>query len=130
MAGCHYAHRSSCLFLWMLWPHYWVAIGFAAQLVFFLAVAVVVCTISVTEHGVVLYRINRLQWSEIKDVKPYSVFGLPYLRITRTKGFKWALPLYLRSLSAFYLSIIANAPLDNPLRTFAESALRTASARR
>lgn len=109
------------LFLALAWPHVLVAISFATQLAFFLVLLVLAATVTVTSQGIRLYRINRLIWSDIRAVKPRSVLGLPYLHVTRTKGASWWLPLYLRNEQGFYASVIANAPVGNPLRSYAES---------
>lgn len=106
-----------------LWPHYWVAVAFTAKLVLVLAICVAVCTVSVSEQGLVLNRVNRLIWSEIVDAKARSVLGLPYVYVSRASGFSWWVPLYLRSPHAFYSAVISLAPPSNPLRTFAEAAV-------
>lgn len=104
-----------------LWPHYWVAVAFTAKLVLVLAICVAVCTVSVSEQGLVLNRVNRLIWSEIADAKARSVLGLPYVYVSRVSGFSWWVPLYLRSPQAFYSAVISLAPPRNPLRLFAET---------
>lgn len=109
------------LILALAGPHVSVAISFAAQLVFFLVFLALVATVTVTSQGIRLYRINRLAWSDIQAVKARSILGLPYLNVTRTKGVSWWLPLYLRNEQGFYASVIANAPVGNPLRSYAES---------
>jgi len=106
-----------------LWPHYWVAVALTAKLVLVLAICVAVCTVSVSERGLVLYRVNRLSWPEITDAKARSVLGLPYVRISRASGIAWSLPLYLRSPQVFYSAVISLAPPNNPLRSFAEVAV-------
>jgi len=107
----------------VLWPHYWAAVAFTAQVTLMLAICAAVCTVSVSEHGLVLYRVNRLSWPEITEAKARSVFGLPYVRVSRTSGFAWSVPLYLRSPQAFYAAVILLAPVNNPLRSFAEGAV-------
>jgi hypothetical protein len=104
-----------------LWPHYWVAVAFTAQVVIFLALCVAICTVSVSERGLVLNRINRLRWPEIKEAKARSVLGLPYILVSRASGFSWWVPLYLRSPQAFFSAVISAAPQSNPLRSFAEA---------
>lgn len=109
------------LLLALGWPQVWVTISLAAQLAFFFVLLVLVATVTVTAQGIRLYRINRLVWSDVRAVKARSVLGLSYLHITRTKGTSWWLPLYLRNEQGFYASVIASAPVGNPLRSYAES---------
>lgn len=109
--------------LGVLWPHYWAAVAFTAQVALMLAICIAVCTVSVSERGLVLYRVNRLSWPDITEAKSRSVFGLPYIHISRASGVAWSVPLYLRSPHAFYSAIISLAPPNNPLRSFAEAAV-------
>lgn len=109
--------------LMALWPHYWVAVAFTAKVVFMLALCVAICTVSVNEQGLVLYRVNRLSWLDIKEARARSVLGLPYVLISRASGFSWWVPLYLRSPQAFFSAVISAAPKSNPLRSFAEAAV-------
>lgn len=109
--------------LFLEWPRYTAALIVMAQIVLFVVILVLLGTVSVRDRGLVLYRINHLAWSNIKEVSQSTVFGLPYLKIKKARGVAgWWLPLYLRNISGFYVSVAARAPIGNPLRTFAESA--------
>ncbi|WP_154654695.1 hypothetical protein [Solimonas variicoloris] len=106
-----------------LWPHYWVAVALTAKVVLMLAMCVAICTVSISEQGLVLYRVSRLSWPDITEAKARSFLGLPYVRISRASGMAWSVPLYLRSPQDFYSAVISAAPQDNPLRSFAEAAV-------
>jgi hypothetical protein len=108
------------------WPHYELAAVMAAVLMvwpaaLFLLIPLL-CTIRADQEGLVIYGINRLPWSNVASVAPYSLFGLRYLRIVRVKGMaSWALPLYFRDEAGFYSTVISLAPPPNPLRIYAQS---------
>jgi len=109
------------LCLALAWPRVSIAIILTIQLGFFLVLLAFLGTVSVGGQGIQLYRINHLTWSSVKAVKPRYVLGLPYLHITRVKGMSWWLPLYLRNEQGFYASVVASAPVGNPLRSYAAS---------
>lgn len=111
------------LVLVLSWPHFVPVVVLSVQIALALALVVVFGTVSVSSTGIVLYRVNRLLWANIKSVTPRSVLGLRYLHITRIKGFGgWWLPLYLQEPARFFAAIAANAPAGNPLRNYAEFA--------
>ena len=115
------------LFTFLFWPRITPAlevfalsfIGPAAFAVYLLRA----CTVSVGESGVVLYGVNRLQWPDVIRVLPRSVFELPYLVVSRSRGFDWYIPLYLKNLDRFYTALDSAAPQGNPLQIFAASRL-------
>ncbi len=73
-------------------------------------------SISVSSEGVILYKINRLKWEDIKSVRRISLLGLPYILIKRHKGFSWWLPLYYEGKRNIEVALRSNAPVGNPLR--------------
>jgi len=114
------------LVLYLLWPLYYVVIllvvAFVACMGIWVLFVVVLGTVTVHSGGIVLYGANRLAWTNIVAVDRRLVFGMPYLQVTRVKGFgKWWLPLYLQNEAGFYASIITHAPNGNALRNYAES---------
>ena len=113
------------MLFFLVWPNYWLAITQAAKFVLFIAMIVMLCTISVREQGLVLNRFYHLPWSDIQEIKYFTFLGLPHLRITRKKGLNWSLPLYIYSLTKFYILVVDKAPSGNPLHTYAESAINT-----
>ena len=110
-----------CILAAFAWPHVTLLVSLAVQfgvaLVMFLLLSVVV----VSEKGIVLYRFNRLEWSNVEAVRRTSVFGLPYLLIKRHKGFHWWLPLYFSGTQPIEAALAEKAPIGNPLRIYAES---------
>ena len=78
------------------------------------------CTVVVGRNGIVLYRINRADWQDMTAARQVSFLGLPYLKVERKKGLTWRIPLYLTKPYEFRLALVANAPVGNPLRKFAE----------
>ena len=77
--------------------------------------------VAISDEGIVLYRVNRLSWSNIVTVRRVSVLGLPYLLITRKKGFRWWLPLYFRGDRSIEAALAEKAPIGNPIRSYAGS---------
>lgn len=73
-------------------------------------------SISVSSEGVVLYRINRLKWEDIKSARRISLLGLPYILIKRHKGFSWWLPLYYEGERNIEDALRSEAPAGNPLK--------------
>jgi hypothetical protein len=106
--------------LWLAWPHFSMLLVVAVGIFMFVALLLLVGTIEVSDRGLVLYRVNRVTWSEITAVKRTSFLGLPYLFVFRTRGFRWSLPLYIRRVDAFKAALLSRAPLGHPLRNYAE----------
>ena len=110
------------LVFFLAWPRYTAAFVAVAHIGLCVVIVVLLGTVSVNDRGLALYRVNHLAWSNIKAVTRRTVFGLPYLQVTKVRGFtSWWLPLYLRNVSNFYASVAARAPIGNPLRSYAES---------
>ena len=79
-----------------------------------------ICTVVVGRNGIVLYRINKAEWQDMIAATQVSFLGLPYLKVERIKGLTWRIPLYLTKPDEFRHALVANAPVGNPLRKFAE----------
>lgn len=93
----------------------------AVQFALALVIARLLAVVAINDGGIVLYRVNRLSWSNIVTVRRVSVLGLPYLVITRKKGFRWWLPLYFRGNRPMEAALAEKAPIGNPIRSYAES---------
>jgi hypothetical protein len=82
---------------------------------------VLLCTITINPDGFALNRVFRCKWSDVKDAKYISFLGLPYVLVSRSKGSRWWIPLYVRRLKEFKEAVVANAPLGNPFRVQVET---------
>ena len=78
---------------------------------------------TVAEEGLILFRVNELRWSQVSGVRAVRLLGLPHLVISRRNGGRWWMPLYLRGMPRLQQALAEKAPIGNPLRLYAESAL-------
>jgi hypothetical protein len=108
---------------WSVWPRYPEILGVAGSLAAFLALAALAPSVTVTDAGIVLLRVNSARWQDIKSVRRTWVLGLPYLSVVRVKGLRWWLPLYLRREPQLRAALISRAPIGHPLRAYAEGKL-------
>jgi hypothetical protein len=108
---------------WLAWPRPQALIPLAAELLLALALLFSLFTVTVGADGLVLFRVNHLRWSQVADVRRARLLGLPHLVIARRNGGNWWLPLYLRGLPRLQRALAEKAPIGNPLRLYAESAL-------
>jgi hypothetical protein len=92
------------------------------QFVVAVALVLLLSVVSVSEDGIVLYLVNRLRWQQVTGVRRVSFLGLPYLYITRVRGFNWWLPLYFTGCRPIERALAEKAPPGNPLRTYAAPA--------
>ncbi len=74
-----------------------------------------ISVMTITSHGIKLYRVNNLVWSDIIEAKPTKFIGLPYIHIKRNKGMEWWLPLYFKGNLTVKNALINNAPKENPI---------------
>ena len=93
----------------------------AVQIVVALVIQHLLSVVAISNEGIVLYRVNRLSWSNIASVHRVSVLGLTYLRVTRKKGFSWWLPLYFHGDRPINAVLAEKAPIGNPIHSYAES---------
>ncbi len=105
----------------LIMPALEISITSFAGLGAFAVYLVLVGTVSVRESGVVLYRINKLRWRDVTQVRSSTVLGLRYLMVSRTRGFAWWIPLYLKDVEGFYAALRSTAPAGNALQVFAAS---------
>ena len=70
----------------LAWPHLNLVLALIVQFVVALALLLLFSVASVTQEGIVLYFVNRLEWPQVTGVRRVSFLGLPYLHITRAKG--------------------------------------------
>jgi hypothetical protein len=73
-------------------------------------------TVQLRPDGIKLYGLWWLPWSAISDVRYWKLFGLPYFRVRRHRGFSWWIPLYFVGNCELGQAIIHAAPPGNPLR--------------
>jgi len=71
--------------------------------------------ITISEKGLVLYKVNTLSWSEIVSAEKKTICGLPYILIGRRKGFKWWLPLYYVGSTDVQDALRKYVPPGNPI---------------
>lgn len=109
--------------MWWVWPRRVALISLGVELVAALALLFSLFTVSVAEEGLVLYRVNQLRWSQVSGVQRARLLGLPHLVISRRNGGRWWLPLYLRGMPRLERALAEKAPIGNPLRLYAESAI-------
>lgn len=103
----------------MAWPHVYFMLALVACLAVAQFFMLLLSIISVTDEGIVLYRVNRLEWSQVKAVRRVSFLGLPYLLINRFNGYPWWLPLYFSGARPIEAALADRAPLDSPFHTYA-----------
>ncbi len=121
----HLPHRVifSVIFTGMWVPMLWVADNVALDTMLFIAlnVAVVlvgiwnISVITIDQNGVVLYRINKLAWSDISSAKRVKFLGLPHIRVKRKKGLPIWLPLYFKGQRPIEEALLDCAPASNVL---------------
>ena len=77
-------------------------------------------TVRIEPDGVVLYRLWRLQWTNVGGAKYCKVLGLPYAKVKRRKGWfawlPWWIPLYFVGEGDLRETLASAAPAGNPLR--------------
>lgn len=96
-------------------------VSLAVQFILALVIQRLLAVVAISDEGIVLYRVNRLSWSNIVTVRRVSVLGLPHLLITRKTGFRWWLPLYFHGDRPIEAALAEKAPIGNPIRSYAES---------
>ena len=103
------------------WPHVTLLLSLAVQFVLALVMLLFMSIVTVSDDGIVLYRVNRLPWTQVVAARRVSVFGLPYLLITRHRGYRWWLPLYFNGDRSIEEALVEKAPIGNPIRIYAET---------
>ena len=71
--------------------------------------------IEIDNEGIRLYRWNVMKWNEVVSAKRMNAFGLKYLQVTRRKGMKWSIPLYLRGHPPIEVALKEKCPAGNPI---------------
>ena len=108
---------------WLAWPRRLALIAVALEVVVALVLLFSLFTVAVADEGLILYRVNPLRWSQVSAVRAVRLLGLPHLVIARRNGGNWWMPLYLRGMPRLERALAEKAPIGNPLRLYAESAL-------
>ena len=83
----------------------------------FISLALIASVFEITPSGVKLYRINQMQWNEVKDAKVVSLLGLRYLLVKRRQGMDFWIPLYFRGNTLVENAFRENTPSENPIAT-------------
>jgi len=116
----HLPHRIilSVIFAGMWIPLLWVGGNLSLDTLLFVAlnVAVVlagiwsVSVIEIGQNGVTLYRVNKLDWSDVSSAKKVLFLGLPHIRVGRKKGLPIWIPLYFQGKRPIGDALAACAP--------------------
>jgi len=110
---------ASAVWLVVSWP--WglpLVIAFSG----FLAITALIPAVAVGDQGLVLYSVNHLAWHQVAAVRGSKVLGFPYAVVTRHRGFRWWIPLYVVGERSLLAALASRAPAGNPLQVFAEAA--------
>jgi hypothetical protein len=111
----------ACTFVAGIWGFFVASLplAFGAVIAWFFG------TVAVGPAGFTLYRINRASWNDLTRAKVVSVLGLPYVRVWRSSGLPWLVPLYVSGPRPLAQSLAAWVPRTSALATSLE-ALRQA----
>lgn len=74
-----------------------------------------ISTISISNEGIVLYRINKLVWADIVESRKSKFLWFNTIYIKRKKGMPWSLPLYFLGENTIKEALLINVPQDNVL---------------
>ena len=98
-----------------VWFDTTLVVAILAMMLVFSAYSVWVFRLSVRDDGIVMYRLNRMTWSDVQSARFRRVVGLPYLHIQRHHGVPLWLPLYFRGARDLRHVLIERAPERNPI---------------
>jgi hypothetical protein len=76
-------------------------------------------TMTISDEGIVLYRVNKLSWSDIVEARKSKSFGFNSIHIKRIKGLSWSLPLYMKGNETIKEALLKHVPESNILYTVA-----------
>jgi hypothetical protein len=75
-------------------------------------------TVQLRPDGVKVYSLWWLPWTDVRAVRYWKLFGLPYFLVKRSRGFfSFWIPLYFVGNSDLGNAIIRAAPPGNPFRS-------------
>jgi len=77
-------------------------------------------TMSISNEGIVLYRVNKLTWSDILEAHQTKRLGIKSIYIKRKKGIPWSLPLYFVGQLSIKEAILKHVPNENVLYKVAQ----------
>lgn len=122
----HLPHRIilSVIFVGMWVPMLWVGGNLSLDTLLFVALNVAlvlagiwsISVIEIDQKGIVLYRVNKLVWSEVSNAKRVNFLGLPHLKVVREKGFPFWIPLYFKGRRPIEETLLSCAPVDSVLK--------------
>ncbi len=64
----------------------------------------------IDSNGIVFHGSKRLAWSDVSRVTLIRILGLPHLRIEKTTGQVYRLPLYYVGKASIYDALLVHAP--------------------
>jgi hypothetical protein len=99
----------------LAWPDTTVVLAMLGTIVLLTSYSLWVFKLIVHDDGIVMYRLNRMMWSEVQSARFRRVVGLPYLHVRRQHGMAWWLPLYFRGARDLRCALIERAPEGNPI---------------
>ena len=70
---------------------------------------------SISDEGIVLYKVNKLTWQEIVAARKSKSFGISSIYIKRKKGLPWSLPLYMVGEKSIKEALLLHVPKNNIL---------------
>ena len=73
-------------------------------------------TVQLRPDGVKIQGLWWLPWTDVSAVRYRKLFGLPYFRVKRRRGFSWWIPLYYVGDRDLGSAIVRAAPPDHPFR--------------
>ncbi|MCL1063505.1 hypothetical protein MK852_15440 [Shewanella benthica] len=118
-----------CVVLLQLFLTYEITAGVLAMIFINAAVPLIgiwyISVMSISNDGIILYRVNKLVWPEITEAESFSIFGLKYIRLKRIKGMNWFLPLYFIGEDKVAGSLVRYVPEGNPLFAVAQEVINT-----
>lgn len=82
-------------------------------------------TLEIDNKGMRLYRVNAMKWDEVVSAKQTNLLGLKYLRVTRRKGMKLSIPLYLNGPQPIEVALKEKCPAENPIHQLLTSESRS-----
>lgn len=70
---------------------------------------------TITSDGIVFYRVNKLNWSDIASAKSRDFLGINHIYLRKKNGMSWWLPLYLKGDCSVREALLSYVPKKNPL---------------
>ena len=109
------------------WPYEILVAVVLVKGIFIVMVLRIAIRLTVSEQGFRINWFKRATWAEVATVRRTSFLGLPYLLVTLRAGLNkylplW-IPLYVRGARTVEAALAERAPINNPLKVYADSAI-------